>query len=132
MTHYESKNVQKLLKFKRQYSLISSVPPKITPFTFGDEAVSYGETISVQCTVTGGDLPVNIEWTLNGSPLTSDSDISTSIQGKRIKSLMIESVSANHAGNYSCIARNFAGIAEHSSNLIVNGLFNKFDTFFFF
>lgn len=101
--------------------IINSVPPRISPFTFGEEAVSYGETMSIQCTISGGDLPVNVEWTLNGSPLTMDLEILTTKQGKRINILTIESVAAKHAGNYTCVARNFAGTSEHSSVLIVNG-----------
>lgn len=84
--------------------------------------MSFGETVSIQCIVAGGDLPVNLEWTLNGKPLGSSLDVRTSKMGKRISHLLIESVSAKHAGNYSCIARNMAGFAEHSSELIVNGL----------
>lgn len=82
--------------------------------------------VSLQCAIGGGDLPVNIEWNLNGSPLTSDLGISANKQGKRINNLLIESVSAKHAGNYTCIARNYAGTAEHSSVLIVNGVWEFF------
>lgn len=81
--------------------------------------------VSLQCAIGGGDLPVNIEWMLNGSPLTPDLEISTNKQGKRINNLLIESVSAKHAGSYTCVARNYAGTTEHSSVLIVNGVLDK-------
>lgn len=84
--------------------------------------MSFGETVSITCTVSGGDLPMNIEWTLNGRPLRSILEVLTVKHGKRIVNLMIDSVSAKHAGNYSCVARNLAGVAEHSARLIVNGL----------
>lgn len=98
-----------------------TVPPKIVPFTFGDDPMNYDETISVACTVSGGDLPINFDWTLNGEPIDSHLEISIEKRGKRISSLMIDSLKAKHAGNYTCKVRNAAGIVEHSSKLIVNG-----------
>lgn len=90
-------------------------------FSFGDEALSYGDTISIACTVSGGDLPITVEWSLNGSPLEPYLEIQTEKRGKRINNLVIDLVSAKHAGNYTCLAKNAAGIAEHTSELVVNG-----------
>lgn len=101
--------------------LIFQVPPKLAPFSFGDEALSYGDTISITCTISGGDLPVTVEWRLNGSPLESYLEIQTETRGKRINNLVIDLVSAKHAGNYTCFAKNAAGVAEHTSELVVNG-----------
>lgn len=106
------------------------MPPKITPFTFGDEAMNSGEPVSIHCTISGGDLPVNVMWILNGNPIDSFLNILTEKHGKRIHNLMIDSVSHRHAGNYTCIAKNLAGTAQHSSELIVNGWFS-FISFFF-
>lgn len=105
------------------------MPPKITPFTFGDEAMNSGEPVSIHCTISGGDLPVNVMWILNGNPIDPFLKILTEKHGKRIHNLMIDSVSHRHAGNYTCIAKNSAGIAQHSSELIVNGWFG-FISFF--
>lgn len=102
-----------------------SVPPKVVPFTFSDEPMNYDETISVTCTVSGGDLPISFEWTLNGEPIDSYFEISIEKRGKRISSLMIESLKAKHAGNYTCRAKNIAGVVEYTSRLVVNGLSNK-------
>lgn len=97
------------------------VPPKIAPFSFGDEAVNNGDTVSIQCTIAGGDLPVQVTWMLNDRPLESYMEIVTQKQGKRINNLMIESVSDMHAGNYTCMSENTAGTAQHSSELVVIG-----------
>lgn len=83
--------------------------------------MSYGDTISIQCTIAGGDLPVSVEWRLNNSPLESYLEIQTEKRGKRINNLVIDLVSAKHAGNYTCLAKNAAGVVEHSSELVVNG-----------
>ncbi|KRF98092.1 uncharacterized protein Dwil_GK22019, isoform BC [Drosophila willistoni] len=94
--------------------------PKISPFSFGEESMSYGEFVNVQCTISGGDLPVNITWTLNDKPFEDYLEILTTKRGKRINELTIEAVSAKHVGNYSCIAENRAGRANHTAELKVN------------
>lgn len=102
-------------------SLIRSVPPKITPFSFGTEPMNFGEPVSVHCTISGGDLPVSVIWTLNRHPILPELEILTERRGQRIHNLMIDAIEAKHAGNYTCIASNSAGRAEHSTELIVNG-----------
>lgn len=97
------------------------VPPKITPFSFGDEPINFEEPVSVTCTISGGDLPINVIWTHNRAPIEPYMGILTEKRGKRIYTMMIESVKAKHAGNYTCLAENAAGIVEHTSELIVDG-----------
>lgn len=101
--------------------VIDLVPPKITPFTFGGEPMNYDETVSVTCTVSGGDSPINFMWKFNRAPIEPYLEVLTEKRGKRINVLMIESLKAKHAGNYTCVAANAAGVAEHASELIVNG-----------
>lgn len=83
--------------------------------------MNSGDTVSVQCTIAGGDLPLEVSWTLNGRPLEAYLEIITQKLGKRINNLIIDSVSEKHAGNYSCIAENAAGSAEFSAELMVIG-----------
>lgn len=83
--------------------------------------MNNGDTVSIQCTIAGGDLPVQVSWMLDDRPLEPYMEIVTQKQGKRINLLMIESVSDMHAGNYTCMAENSAGIAQHSSELVVIG-----------
>lgn len=66
---------------------------------------------------------MNVEWTLNGFTIPTYLEVSTSKIGKRIHVLSIDSVKADHAGNYSCIASNQAGTTEFSAPLIVIGSF---------
>lgn len=100
----------------------SAVPPKIATFSFGNEALKFGESASVQCTISDGDLPMDVVWLLNGDEIPAILDVSTSKMGKRMNVLLIESVNAGHAGNYSCVAQNQAGTAEYTASLIVIGL----------
>lgn len=107
----------------------NTVPPKIAPFDFGDEPLNYGETASVQCTVLGGDLPINVTWLLNNKTVEVFADISIAKIGKRINVLSIEAVSGHHAGHYSCFAENRAGATSFSAQLTVNGTFFERDNF---
>ncbi|XP_057660489.1 cell adhesion molecule Dscam2 isoform X11 [Diorhabda carinulata] len=96
------------------------VVPRITPFYFEDNPVHSGQYVQVSCSVTEGDLPIGIEWKLNGDSLRNFGQISVTPVGKRTSSLEIESVSYKQAGNYTCIAKNKAGAATFTTELHVN------------
>lgn len=103
-----------------------TVPPQIMPFLFGDEPTNYGESTAVQCMVSKGDLPLTIQWSLNGEPLTSESERITVVKmSPRLSSLSIESINHRHRGIYKCKASNKAGATEYTANLIVNGRFSS-------
>lgn len=103
-------------------SLSNSVLPQIHPFTFGDEEIKSGETVSIQCTVLKGDSPLNITWLLNGHPVSNDDGV-TIIKMKRFSTLNIDSVQDVHSGNYTCLVENPAGSDYFSTNLNVHGIF---------
>ncbi|CAH0555677.1 unnamed protein product [Brassicogethes aeneus] len=96
------------------------VLPRITPFSFEDNPVHSGQFIQVSCSVTEGDLPVQIEWLLNGAKLEDYPEVSTTNIGKRGSILAIESVFHVHAGNYTCRATNKAGQETYTAELQVN------------
>lgn len=97
------------------------VSPQMTPFDFGEEILNAGDTVSLTCTVSKGDLPLDISWELNGLVLTTSNGILITRSGNRISMLSIDSVQAVHRGNYTCIAKNEAGKVWHTSHLNVNG-----------
>ena len=77
---------------------------------------------TISCGATKGDLPMYITWLFNGKEMHSnDNGILITKNGQRISVLSIESVSYDHAGNYTCVARNKAGFVQHSSELKVIG-----------
>lgn len=98
-----------------------AVAPQIVPFDFGEYEINTGDMTSLQCTVSKGDFPIKISWTHNDSPVDVIGGISTSKVNKRISTLSIDAVEAHHVGNYTCIAKNSAGITSHSAFLNVNG-----------
>lgn len=97
------------------------MPPHITPFEFGDEPANFGDSVTVQCTISKGDLPVDIYWLFNDYAINEYHGVTTSKIGKKVNVLTIDSVNGNNAGNYTCRARNNAQTVEYSAALIVNG-----------
>nr|XP_015838876.1 PREDICTED: Down syndrome cell adhesion molecule isoform X4 [Tribolium castaneum] len=96
------------------------VLPRITPFYFEDNPVHSGQYVQVNCLVSDGDLPIEIEWMLNGKNIEDFLEISASKIGKRSSILTIEAVSYIHAGNFTCLAKNRAGSAKFVTQLQVN------------
>lgn len=75
---------------------------------------------------------MTVQWMLNGIEIPPYLEVSTSKIGKRINVLSIESVKADHRGNYSCVATNRAGMAEFTAPLVVIGTTNKTKTLEYF
>lgn len=94
------------------------------PFDFGDEPINMGETVGIQCIVNKGDLPIDIRWILNSSPITSGQNGITIMKlNQRTSSLNINSVDGMHRGQFKCFVSNAAGTIEHSTELRVIGWF---------
>lgn len=89
----------------------------------GDEPANWGEQVSVMCSILKGDSPIEIHWSLNGEPITPNNHPDTMItnSGRKTSVLTIDSVTARHAGEYSCVASNLAGSVSRSAVLSVNG-----------
>lgn len=82
---------------------------------------------SLTCTVNKGDFPIEISWFLNNVSTSTIQGITTLRTNKRISQLSIDSVQAEHAGEFTCVAKNRAGMATYSTILHVNG--TKFSFF---
>lgn len=100
-----------------------TVPPRITPFSFEDNPLQDGQYVQVTCLASEGDLPIKIEWTLNGESTKQFSEITVAAMGQRSSILSIESASYAVAGNFSCTASNLAGHSSHTAELLVTGYF---------
>lgn len=93
------------------------------PFNLGDEPTNFGDSVGIQCMANKGDLPIDIRWVLNSSPIVSAENGITIVKlNQRTSSLSINSVEGIHRGMYKCIVTNQAGTVEHSAELQVNGL----------
>lgn len=76
---------------------------------------------SVICTVNKGDFPLEISWFLNNASASTIQGLTTLRTNKRISQLSIDSVQAEHSGEFTCVAKNPAGMATYSAILHVNG-----------
>lgn len=74
------------------------------------------------CVVGKGDFPITISWTLNDKPLNNVEGVIIANNNKRSSQITIESVQAQHMGEYKCIAKNKVGLSEFSTYLNVNGI----------
>uniref|UniRef100_A0A6P4EDH1 Down syndrome cell adhesion molecule-like protein Dscam2 isoform X37 n=1 Tax=Drosophila rhopaloa TaxID=1041015 RepID=A0A6P4EDH1_DRORH len=103
------------------------VPPQVVPFDFGEETINMNDMVSATCTVNKGDTPLELYWTTAPDPTTgvgrlmSNDGILITKTTQRISMLSIESVHARHRANYTCVARNAAGVIYHTAELRVNG-----------
>lgn len=99
----------------------SLVAPEIAPFVISERPANWGDTVTATCTMLKGDSPIQIEWALNGEPISHDySDISIATS-RRVSLLTIDAVTASHAGEYTCMASNAAGGTSFTATLAVNG-----------
>lgn len=105
------------------------VPPKIVPFDFGEEPTNFEDSVSVNCLISTGDMPVDINWLHNNKTMQPfGTGVTILKNGKRVSVLTIDAVHAGHVGVYTCVAKNRAGQANHSAELHVNGG-NSFENF---
>lgn len=101
---------------------LTAVAPEIVPFVIGEGPANWGDTVTATCTVLKGDHPIQIEWALNGEPISRNHyDIVIVNTSKRVSVLTIDAVTARHAGEYSCSVSNAAGGTSYSASLAVNG-----------
>lgn len=102
-------------------SVVFSVPPKISPFST-DRTLHLGERASLTCSVTKGDPPLTVSWLKDGRPLDPKHRLAVQQVDQYNSILLIESLSPEHNGNYSCVARNPAAEVIHTQRLVVNGI----------
>ncbi|KAK9680807.1 hypothetical protein QE152_g38807, partial [Popillia japonica] len=100
--------------------LAINVPPQIAHFDFGKDSIDAGEGVSTQCTAAKGDYPLNITWLLNSKPISLNEGIFINRASKRVSTLSIDNVQANHAGNYTCLVGNMAAVEEYTATLSIN------------
>jgi hypothetical protein len=112
--------------------------PQISPFTFGEEELNLDETVAATCIITKGDVPIQVWWSMFDEflnierNLTTNDGVMIAKTSAKISVLNIDAVKARHRGNYTCYARNKAGISQHSAYLAINGSTGNFPNFYLF
>ncbi|XP_052566813.1 cell adhesion molecule Dscam2 isoform X6 [Culex pipiens pallens] len=96
------------------------VPPKLNPFHSATLSLNVGDRASITCSVIKGDIPLTINWKKDGRPIDPSQRMSVTQVDQYNSILVIENLSADHTGNYSCVVRNSASETEDSQALLVN------------
>ncbi|XP_015786890.1 Down syndrome cell adhesion molecule-like protein Dscam2 isoform X1 [Tetranychus urticae] len=104
---------------ERRVSVRVLVAPTIMPFSFGGN-LQEGMRASVTCTITTGDVPIDIQWFKNGQPLTLTNDIHLEKVDDFISTLIFKPLKQDHTGIYSCVASNEASSNNHTIHLSVD------------
>lgn len=89
--------------------------------------MNLDDSVTVTCTITKGDLPVNIWWRFGEENktsynLTTNDGVVITRTSQKVSLLTIEAVKARHRGSYFCFAQNRGGVAQHDAYLAINGL----------
>jgi len=95
----------------------SSVPPQISEFQFEDPVLE-GSYVTLQCNAPIGDIPMQLHWSHSSNQtIGSDSGLRTMKLGPRTSTLIIDSITSQHLGAYTCTAKSFAGSANYTAML---------------
>lgn len=70
-----------------------------------------------------GDSPLKVSWTFHGpdSSTRTQSGVQVVKVGEKSSLLIIDSVTSEHSGNYTCSAKNAAGETNYTAEVVVNG-----------
>lgn len=105
-----------------------TVSPLVEKFAF-PKNLTRGKRLRVICTVTEGDLPLQVEWWKDGLKIGDhDAAVKFGSQGVQVRRideytslLAISFLETTHAGNYSCVASNAVASFSRSAELTIRG-----------
>ena len=83
--------------------------------------VDDGDFAQLSCIAMKGDEPLTISWTFHGQGISTGLGIVITPLGTRASMLSISSVGHRHSGDYTCNAKNDAGVKSETAVLKVNG-----------
>lgn len=94
--------------------------PKIKEFSFHGDILE-GEMVSVTCLAATKIKPISYEWSKNGNTLEASLSNVRMTTTDELSVLILDPVSLDDSGNYTCKATNSAGYDKHTTSLNVKG-----------
>ena len=103
-------------------AIIKPVLNSLNPF----QTQIQGSRFFLNCVTILGDSPLTFHWMKNGHKILDDDNDHIHIRKDNLMStLLIENLSSNDSGNYTCSVNNRGGFDSQSSYLNVQGFFVK-------
>lgn len=95
--------------------------PVIQPFAFDQNGLNGGTSSKIFCTITDGDLPVQIRWYKDEEPFQANDKKRVLMLDDRTSVLSLNKLDLEDSGTYVCRANNSAGLTHYSTMLRVKG-----------
>lgn len=105
---------------RRNVEIQVLVPPKILPIQAMTNLLREGMRAAISCQILEGDLPVSFRWERNGKSILGTGNEVIRRLDEYSASLVVENITSEHSGNYTCIASNVAGAERFTVPLTVN------------
>lgn len=83
--------------------------------------LNVGDRATLTCSVVKGDLPLTITWLKDRRNIDPSQRMAITQVDQYDSILVIDHLSSDHTGNYTCAVRNLAAEVEITQALLVNG-----------
>lgn len=70
------------------------------------------------------DMPISLRWFKDDVPISEHKGIRVNEVADYSSTLLFESLTLDHKGNYTCTASNHAGTMSHTASMIIHGKYN--------
>lgn len=105
---------------RRNVEIQVLVPPRIMPIQAMTNMLREGMRAAISCQILEGDLPVSFRWERNSKQILGTGNEIIRRLDEYSTSLVIEKISSDYSGNYTCTASNVAGLEKFTVPLTVN------------
>ncbi|XP_070509703.1 cell adhesion molecule Dscam1 isoform X3 [Chironomus tepperi] len=105
---------------RRNVEIQVLVPPRIMPIQSMTNMLREGMRAAISCQILEGDLPVSFRWERNNKQILGTGNEIIRRLDEYSTSLVIERISSEYSGNYTCTASNVAGSEKFTVPLTVN------------
>ncbi len=68
------------------------------------------------------DMPITLRWFKDNVPISEHKGVRVNEVADYSSTLLFESLTLDHKGNYTCIAANNAGTVSHTASMIIHGM----------
>lgn len=106
--------------YRRNVEIQVLVPPRIMPIQAMTNLLREGMRAAISCQILEGDLPVSFRWERNNKQILGTGNELIRRLDEYSTSLVIEKISSDYSGNYTCTASNVAGSEKFTVPLTVN------------